>query len=268
MALSSRRLLPLLLLLSLAAATRALRPTPPSRRLPPPRAPAPRASQERPSERVDELLNALQAADGPPRAAPPPPPPSWRDELRLLREGKGEAFEFVREFIPTFAFFMAIRIAIVEPRYIPSLSMFPTFEVNDQLAVEKVSKWTRPPKRGEVVVFNPPPYFWELTGKKSDGEAVIKRVVAVEGDTVEVREGGQLFLNGVLQEEPFTNEPADYTLLPLRVPAGCVFVLGDNRNHSYDSHYWGFLPVENIIGHATFRYWPPNRIGAVPEYLH
>ena len=115
-----------------------------------------------------------------------------------------------------------------------------------------------------MVVFNPPPLFWDLTARKPDGEAVIKRVVAVAGDEVAVREG-RLYVNGQVQDEPFTNEPPDYELNPMRVPEGCVFVLGDNRNHSFDSHYWGFLPTKNIIGHAVFTYWPPNRIGSVPE---
>ena len=66
-----------------------------------------------------------------------------------------------------------------------------------------------------------------------------------------------------VQEEPFTNERAQYSLNPMTVPAGNVFVLGDNRNHSFDSHYWGFLPTKNIIGTATLRYWPPNKIGSV-----
>ena len=68
---------------------------------------------------------------------------------------------------------------------------------------------------------------------------------------------------GAFQEEPFTNERAQYSLNPMTVPAGNVFVLGDNRNHSFDSHYWGFLPTKNIIGTATLRYWPPNKFGPV-----
>ena len=230
-----------------------------------------------PSERADSILRALSDAeardagtlsssssssdgeDGDEADEPWTP----QGELAALREGRGEVYEFLREFVPTFAFFLAIRIAIVEPRYIPSLSMFPTFDINDQLAVEKVSKWLHPPDRLDVVVFDPPPPFWELTQRAPDGEAVIKRVVAVAGDTVEVRADGLLYVNGQQQVEPFTNERAEYTLQPLTVPAGTVFVLGDNRNHSFDSHYWGFLPTKNIIGTATLRYWPPNKIGAV-----
>lgn len=225
-----------------------------------------------PSEdRVDSILRQFSDAEGVPKAEAAleseenleDQPFSFTNELALLKEGKGETIEFLKEFIPTFGFFLAIRILIVEPRYIPSLSMYPTFDINDQLAVEKVSKWLHPPERRDVVVFDPPPLFWSLTDREPDGEAVIKRVVAVAGDTVEVKEGGKLYVNGVFQEEPFTNEVAQYTLPLLRVPPGNVFVLGDNRNHSFDSHYWGFLPTKNIIGTATVRYWPPNKIGAI-----
>ena len=75
---------------------------------------------------------------------------------------------------------------------------------------------------------------------------------------------GRLYVNGELQEEHFTNGPAQYSLSPQTVPAGAVFVLGDNRNSSFDSHYWGFLPRRNIIGRALFTYWPPNKLGAIP----
>lgn len=185
-----------------------------------------------------------------------------KQEFELFRQGKGETYLFLREFIPAFAFFLSIRLLIVEPRYIPSLSMYPTFDINDQLAVEKVTKWAHPPERLDVVVFDPPARYWELSARKPDGEALIKRVIGVEGDTIEVREG-RVYLNGVMQDEPFTQEPAEYTLPPLKVPKGKVFVLGDNRNQSFDSHFWGFLPVENVIGRAIVRYWPLNKIGTV-----
>ena len=120
-----------------------------------------------------------------------------------------------------------------------------------------------PPNRRDVVVFDPPAFFWELSDRKPDGEAVIKRIVAVEGDIVAVRDG-RVYVNGELQEEGFTNGPADYSLSEQTVPPGTVFVLGDNRNASFDSHYWGFLPRKNIIGRALFTYWPPNKLGAIP----
>ena len=174
-----------------------------------------------------------------------------------------------REDIKTYFFSLSIalliRFTIVEPRFIPSLSMYPTFEVGDQLAVEKVTKRIKPFYRNEVVVFNPPRAFQEIMeqnyGNPTRGkEALIKRIVAVEGDKVEVKKG-KLFVNGELQEEPYVAEDAEYQFGPVVVPPGNVLVLGDNRNHSLDGHIWGFLPENNVIGRAVFVYWPPWRIG-------
>jgi signal peptidase I len=163
------------------------------------------------------------------------------------------------EIVQTVAVVLLFRFFIIEPRYIPSLSMYPTLDINDNLAVEKVSKWQHGPERGQIIVFNPPQRYYEMTGREDAG-AFIKRCVAVEGDTVEVRDGS-LYINGVAQKEPYINAAPTYTLEPTVVPAGNVFALGDNRNESFDSHYWGFLPVKNIIGNALFRYWPLTKIG-------
>lgn len=168
---------------------------------------------------------------------------------------------FISLFIALF-----LRFTIIEPRYIPSLSMYPTFDVGDQLAVEKVTKRIKPLYRQEVVVFNPPQMFREMIvgdyGQSAARakEALIKRIVAIEGDEVEVKQG-KLYVNGDEQEEPFTAEDANYEFGPIKVPSDCVLVLGDNRNHSLDGHIWGFLPKQNVIGRAVFIYWPPWRVG-------
>jgi signal peptidase I len=160
----------------------------------------------------------------------------------------------------SFLFALLLRLFIVEPRFIPSLSMFPTFEVGDQLLVDKVSKrMSRPYQRRDVVVFNPSESYIELTGNT---EALIKRIVAVEGDTLEVK-GNRLYVNGEMQDEPYINEFPAYALDKMLVPKGMLLVLGDNRNYSFDSHIWGFLPQENVIGRAVVKYWPPWRIGGV-----
>jgi signal peptidase I len=164
---------------------------------------------------------------------------------------------------------LLLRFAIIEPRYIPSLSMYPSFDIGDQIAVEKVTKRLKPLYRREVIVFRPPAAFQEIIQKQYGGgtnkiqrEALIKRIVAIAGDTVQVNQQGILLINGVLQDEPYLAEPAAfYVYGPVVVPPGQVLVLGDNRNQSLDGHIWGFLPVENVIGRAVFKYWPPWRVG-------
>jgi signal peptidase I len=159
----------------------------------------------------------------------------------------------------TLAISFLIRCFIFEPRFIPSLSMFPTFDIGDQLIVDKASKVVRPYQKRDVVVFNPPDTYIDLTGNT---ESLIKRIVAVGGDTVEVK-NRHLYVNGQLQVEEYINEDPDYDLPPITVPKGQLLVLGDNRNKSFDSHIWGFVPEDHVIGRAVLKYWPPNRLGFV-----
>lgn len=158
-----------------------------------------------------------------------------------------------------------IRMVIAEPRFIPSLSMFPTFDVGDRLVAEKITyRFQRPPKPGDVIIFHPT----EGVGKGPgflDDNVFIKRVVAVEGDTVEVR-NGKLIVNGVARDEPYIYERPKYTLDPVTIPKDCIFVMGDNRNNSYDSHLWGPLPKENVIGRAVWKYWPLTKWGALEDW--
>lgn len=150
---------------------------------------------------------------------------------------------------------LLVRFFVAESRYIPSESMEPTLWPGDRIVVEKITYRHRPPQVGDIVVFYTPPLL-EAMGY-SRNQALIKRVIATAGDTVAV-ENGQVWVNNRPLQEPYTAEPPTYTMPPLTVPANTLFVMGDNRNHSNDSHVWGFLPVKNVIGRAIACYWPLN----------
>lgn len=130
-----------------------------------------------------------------------------------------------------------------EIRFIPSSSMYPTLRVGDRIIVEKASYYVRSPAINDIVTFFDPTQPSEDTEKN----VFIKRIVAKAGDFVEVN-SGLLYVNGIPQEEDFIAEPPKYTSNLARVPKGHVYVLGDNRDVSYDSHFWGPLPIKNIIG--------------------
>ena len=149
-----------------------------------------------------------------------------------------------------------IRACVAEARFIPSESMLPTLAIDDRLIVEKISYHFREPKRGDVVVFSPTDTLKEQNYR----DAFIKRVIGIPGDVVEIKNGNVYVNNQELTEKYILDAP-NYKYGPIKVPDGQYLVLGDNRNNSYDSHYWGFVPRENLIGRATVRFWPLNRLG-------
>jgi signal peptidase I len=153
---------------------------------------------------------------------------------------------------------LVVRVAIAEPRYIPSNSMDPTLHIGDRLLVDKISYRWQSPHRGDIVVFNPPSQLVKL-GYTRD-QAFIKRIIGEPGDQVQVQ-GGQVILNGQPLPETYIAEAPQYQMPAVNIPPGYVFVLGDNRNDSNDSHVWGPLPQQNIIGKARLRFWPFGRLG-------
>ena len=154
-----------------------------------------------------------------------------------------------------------IRTFVAEARYIPSGSMLPTLQINDRLIVDKLGYHFKNPQRGDVVVFSPT----DTLEKQNFHDAFIKRVIGLPGDKVEVKDG-RVFINDKPIEEDYIADRPQYQYGPVTVPQDQYLVLGDNRNNSYDSHYWGFVPRDHIIGRAIVRFWPMNRLGEItPE---
>lgn len=148
-----------------------------------------------------------------------------------------------------------LRTFVAQPSVIPSPSMLPTIQEQDRVLVDKLFfKWTGL-HRDDIIVFLPPP---EAHSKKD----FIKRIIGLPGETLEIK-NGEVYINGNALKEPFELQPPDYTYGPVTIPANSYFVLGDNRNNSGDSHMWGFLPKQNIIGRAFLRYWPLTRFGPI-----
>lgn len=129
---------------------------------------------------------------------------------------------------------------------IESISMQPTLFEGDFVIVNKLAYKLGDPGRGDVVVFRYPP--------DPDREPYIKRVIGLPGETIRV-ENGQVFVDGVLIREPYIKASPAYSGT-WHVPEGFLFVLGDNRNNSSDSHSWGMVPTENVIGKAEVVYLP------------
>ncbi|MBE9057296.1 signal peptidase I [Sphaerospermopsis sp. LEGE 08334] len=155
---------------------------------------------------------------------------------------------------------LLIRTFIAEPRLIPSESMYPTLHIGDRLVVEKVSYRFHPPETGDIVVFQTPP---ELQRRGYDkNQAFIKRIIGRPGEVISVA-NGKVYLNGQPLQEDYIAEPPNQPFPTVKIPEDEFFVMGDNRNDSNDSRYWGFLPQQNLIGRATFRFWPLDRIGLI-----
>jgi signal peptidase I len=140
---------------------------------------------------------------------------------------------------------LVIQATIAKPYEIPTESMNPTIKPSERVLANRFIYHLRDVHRGDIVVFDSPVPF-------------VKRVIGLPGDTVQIT-GGLTLVNG----QPFVVAGAavpTYDYGPRVVPPGMLFVLGDNRNDSVDSHVWGFLPRSSILGEVFMTYWPLNRL--------
>jgi signal peptidase I len=150
----------------------------------------------------------------------------------------------------------AIITFVVQAFFIPSGSMEPTLHIGDRILVAKFYYRVAPVQRGEVIVFRYP---------LNPGKDFVKRVVGLQGDRVELRQG-VVFLNGGPRPDltPLGGDPAcAQNYGPKTVTANHLFVMGDNRCNSEDSRFFGLVPIQNVVGRAFVVYWPPIRIAVV-----
>ncbi len=157
--------------------------------------------------------------------------------------------EYAEAIVVSLALALLIRTFVVQAFKIPSSSMVPTLLVGDHLLVNKFIYRFRGPARGDIVVFKFP------NDRKTD---FIKRIVALGGDTIEMN-GRTVLVNKKPLPEPYAfyehERSKDASFGPVVIPAGTVFVMGDNRDNSYDSRWWGPVDRRDIVGKALFIYW-------------
>lgn len=186
----------------------------------------------------------------------------------MLRAGNSfikSLLEWVLVLVIAFGASMLIRTFVVSPYVVPTGSMESTILVGDNVLAQKVTlELGRGVSTGDIVVFNNP-------DASSGHDVLVKRVIAQAGQVVDLR-GGVVYVDGKPLDEPYTQgksypldtqAPGVSVSFPYTVPEGSVWVMGDNRENSADSRYFGAVPQHDLIGVVFFRYWPFDRIGAM-----
>jgi len=203
-----------------------------------------------------------------------------------MSKTKSKVQEYAEAIIIAILIALVIRTFVVQAFKIPSGSMKPTFQIGDHILVSKFIYGVKipflrktlvsisEPKRDDIVVFIYP---------EDRSKDFIKRVVGTGGDTIEIR-NKKVFLNGLPYNDshavysddliiPGAIQPRD-NLGPIKVPSGSIFVMGDNRDQSYDSRFWGFVDLKDVMGKAFMIYWSWdkenhtvrwNRLGSIPH---
>lgn len=180
----------------------------------------------------------------------------------MASKWKKEGLEWVKAFAIGIIIFAFIRTFFFSNYVVEGQSMMPTLQDGNKLVVGKLSHQISDYKRFDVIVFH-----------YNQKEDFVKRIIGLPGDKIEYR-NDQLFINGKKYAEPFLDQyrkktpgrklTGDFTLKGVTgvetVPAGKLFVLGDNRLQSWDSRYFGFISVSQVVGKVDLRYWPLNEV--------
>ncbi len=180
----------------------------------------------------------------------------------------GCLFEIVETLVLTLIIFLVIQTFVAQPYKVQQQSMEHTLEPDQYVLVDKLTPRFDTYKRGDIVVFSPPPDW-----SREDETPFIKRVIGLGGETVEIRDG-DVFINGAKMDEPYLfaaelGDPTQPTTVPddehrWVVPTGELFLMGDHRSNSADSRMFGPVETEQVIGRAWLRYWPISVFGILP----
>lgn len=171
--------------------------------------------------------------------------------FRVLRVITREVFTMI---VPAILIALFINVFVAEAAMIKDgPSMEPNLYRGSRLMTEKISYRFHLPQRGDVVIVDQP----------GDEVSLIKRVVGLPGETVEVRKG-HTFINGEALDEPWITHFGGPGYPAAQIPAGHVFIMGDNRPNSRDSRHIGPVPIERITNRARFVFWPPDQVKIVP----
>jgi signal peptidase I len=184
-----------------------------------------------------------------------------------MKKHKSKLYEYTEAIILAIVIALFVRTFVIQAYKIPSGSMKPTLQIGDHILVSKFNYGiklpfvrstlipTGTPQRGDIVVFIYP---------EDRSKDFIKRLAGIPGDTIEIRDK-RILLNGLPWNDshgvhadgivlPGSVQPRD-NFGPVKVPEGSLFVLGDNRDESYDSRFWGFVPMKDVLGKALVIYW-------------
>ena len=194
---------------------------------------------------MDDEFNQLTAEEE--EELPTPRPSRGRGIVRLVRE-------LLETILPALLIALLINVFVGQATRVEGQSMEPNLHSEQRLVVEKLSYRFHGPQRFDIVVLKMP---------RQGEELLIKRVIGLPGETVEIRDG-QVYVDGNLLAEPFTDQSTHpgrndkFTVPPLH-----IYVMGDNRDRSNDSRSFGSVPIDDVIGRAWLSYWPPEQIGFV-----
>jgi signal peptidase I len=196
---------------------------------------------------VESYLKAIEAEGAESQTIEEETSANWDTIKSVLRE-------VIETVLLTVVIFLLIQTVVRNFRVVGT-SMEPNLHDGQYLIVDKISYRLGKPQRGDVVVFEPP---------NKPGEDYVKRVIALPGELVEIQ-NGQVFINHQPLDEPYIVRPGSYTYEGRRIGLDELFVLGDNRNSSSDSHNWGMLSQDKVVGKAWISYWPPKQWGVIPR---